>query len=97
MAALKGRILALVDVDMATNGEYVTDVYMFKRKFEVAGLDETTIHNMILKQVEGQKQQFIDLGLTEKEATARIEELIVIESEPLSEEAPVEEPVEEEE
>lgn len=89
--ALKGRILSLTDVDMATEGTYETDVYMFKRKFEVAGLDEDTIHNMILKQVEGQKQQFIDIGLTEEEADERIEELIEIESEPLPVETVVEE------
>jgi hypothetical protein len=95
--ALQGRILELVDIDMATGGTYETDVYMFKRKFEIAGLDDATIHNMILKQVEGQKQQFISLGLTEEEADDRIEELIEIESEPLQEEAYVKEPIVKEE
>ena len=97
MAALKGRVLALVDIDMATGGEFVTDVYMFKRKFEIAGLDEDSIHALILKQVEYKKEQFLEAGLTETEADARIEELIVEESEPLpEEEAPIEEVKEEE-
>jgi hypothetical protein len=93
MAALQGRILELVDVDMATGGEYVTDCYMFTKKFTVAGLDAETIHTMILKQVAGQEQAFINAGLTQEEAMARIEELITIESQPLPE--PVAEPVKE--
>lgn len=91
--AIQGRILGLVDIDMATGGEFETDVYMFKRKFETAGLPEETVHELILKQVARQKEQFMALGLTEEEADARIEELIVIESEPLPEAEVEEEPI----
>lgn len=84
--AIKGRILSVIDVDMATGGEYETDVYMFKKKFLTAGLPEKTVEELILKKVEPYKEKFMQLGLTEKEAEDRIKELIEIESEPLPEE-----------
>lgn len=62
------RKLKLVDVDMATGGEFVTDLYTFKRKCEVMGLSEEQITEMIIEQVEPQKKQLIELGLTDEEA-----------------------------
>lgn len=82
--AVKNRILKLKDIDMKTGAEYETDVYMFKKKFMMAGLPEELVIDLIRKQVEPQKIKLMELGLTEKEATKRIEKLIETESEPLN-------------
>lgn len=76
------RKLKIVDVDMATGGEFVTDAYTFKRKCEVMGIPQKQITEMIIKQVEPQKKQLIDLGLTEEEAEKKINELITEETQP---------------
>ena len=63
-------------VSVPGKGKYETNVYEYKQLLETMQFSDEEIMEKIKKAVEYQRQQIIDLGFSEEEATAKINELI---------------------
>ena len=63
-------------VSVPGKGKYETNVYEYKQLLETMQFSDEEIMEKIKSAVEYQRQQIIDLGFSEEEATAKIDELI---------------------
>lgn len=63
-------------VSVPGKGKYETNVYEYKQLLETMQFSDEEIMEKIKSAVEYQRQQIIDLGFSEEEATAKINELI---------------------
>jgi hypothetical protein len=93
--ATKGYVLKVL-VPTPGVGEHVSNIKDFKELLQAMQTPEDEIMERVRSAVEFQKQQMIDLGFSEEEAEDKIQELIEKEINGI-EEAPIEEPEEEEE
>ena len=71
----KGYILK-VAMPRPDGAEYVTNIYEFKKFLEAMQTPEGEIIKRIRSAVQYQRRQMIELGFSEEEADAKIDELI---------------------